>query len=577
MGSVLLGIRVLRNVFDALEASGIRPDAVVQPLGTTSAEMLEQDRIDWTTLMRVLDEVAVVVDHSPERLISIGRRMTHAPSYSIGKVAAFITSPRTLLEFAERWVAPANFPHLHVFMRFVTNERVHLRVEIPKGYATSKTFFYIVQGSFETFPELVGLGPATIAESEVGQSSLQITAILPRANSLMERGARRVRQLLQRSRREALRDEQQEALLESVEALQRGRNEQRAMLERLPDLVLVHVAGRIVWVNPAFIRTFGYTCLDDLVGTPVIDLVPPKDRDYVLKQMQLKPVEQGGEPSLQEAVLIAQSGALIVTEIAPTQAVIFDGVPARMIVGRDVTERQRMQQKLIIADRLASVGLLAAGVAHEINNPLGYVLNNIEIARNGLNPNDEQSAKSLQALSVALEGVDRIRMIVRDLLMLSRGERGIPSLVDLESVAESTLALASHEVERTTKLVRSYEPAPPVLSSEARISQILLNLIVNALESMRGRPRDTNELVVKIAADGTSRALLQISDTGVGIEDADVGRLFDPFFTTKPSGQGTGLGLSIVQQLVVEMGGEINVSSALGTGTTFRVLLPAAQ
>jgi signal transduction histidine kinase len=279
---------------------------------------------------------------------------------------------------------------------------------------------------------------------------------------------------------------------------------------------------------------------------------------------------------LTEFALLTRTGSEVIVEVARTQAVTFDGLSARLVVARDITERIRMQQKLIVADRLASVGLLAAGVAHEVNNPLAYVLNNIEIARKELAALGSAADHCREVLSTALEGVDRIRTIVRDLLRLSRGDDGPVGAIDVRAVAESTLALAARDIERVTTLAQDFGPAPLVVGSDARIAQVLLNLVANALEAMRGRPRAENRLGVRLGSSPDGRVLLEVSDTGSGIADENLARVFEPFFTTKPAGQGTGLGLSIAQRLVVELGGEIVVSSMVGRGTTFQVLLPAA-
>jgi PAS domain S-box-containing protein len=356
--------------------------------------------------------------------------------------------------------------------------------------------------------------------------------------------------------------------VENARALQRERDELRALLDRLPDLVAVHRSGTILWTNRAFTSALGHD-LADVVGKPLIAVVARRSRPLVRDRMRMQPEALSAVP-LTEIALATRTGEEVIVEVAPTQRVVFDGAPARLIVGRDVTDRVRMQQSLIIADRLASIGLLAAGVAHEVNNPLGYVLNNIEIARRALEP-DATLARS--ALDVALEGVDRIRVIVRDLLMLARGG-GPVGVIDVCEIAESTLALAARDIERTTALTLDLGPAPSVRASAPRIGQVLLALVVNALEAMRDRPREENSLVVRIATADDGRLLLEVSDTGRGIPDADLPRLFEPFFTTKPAGQGTGLGLAIAQQLVVELGGEITVASRPGLGTTFRVLLP---
>jgi signal transduction histidine kinase len=235
-----------------------------------------------------------------------------------------------------------------------------------------------------------------------------------------------------------------------------------------------------------------------------------------------------------------------------------------------------MERRLVVVDRLASVGLLAAGVAHEVGGPLASVLENVETAQRELAVLGDGAGMSRHVLSVALEGVDRIRVIVRELMMLSRGEEGEPGAIDVRTVAASTLTLAAREIDATARLIEDFGPAPLVRAHEGRIAQVLLNLVGNALEAMKGRPREQNELRVRIARAADGRLLLEVSDTGIGIPQADLACVFEPFFTTKPAGHGTGLGLAIAQRLVVELGGEITVFSQVDRGTTFRLLLPEA-
>jgi signal transduction histidine kinase len=160
--------------------------------------------------------------------------------------------------------------------------------------------------------------------------------------------------------------------------------------------------------------------------------------------------------------------------------------------------------------------------------------------------------------------------------MLARGEDRVFGLVDVKAVAESTIALARPELDPVARLVCDFGAAPLVVATEARIAQILLNLVGNALEAMRDRPRERHELVVRIARSSDGRLLLEVADNGRGIAAKDLARVFEPFFSTKPAGEGTGLGLPIVQRLVMELGGEVTVASTLGAGASFHVLLPAA-
>ena len=549
---------------------------MLDPLGIVEADVVDPKRkIEWMTVVMICDQLSRIFDGDADRLREVGRRMHNLPAYApLRRLARSVVSVRTLYEIANGWVAPANFPHLRLLSQFVSRRRMVLHGEIPASYAPSAAFMRIFEGSATELPRLLDLPPAVMIESRVTPRTCDFVIDLPQTpkRALGGRIRRAVRTIFARREAMAVLEEQRQELSTNVEALQRARDELRTLLDRLPDLVAVHSNGTLLWANRAFVQTLGYERVDEVVGSSLVSHVSDRFRGLVIERMRLPIGAQGA--SIVDAALCAKDGSEISIEVSPTDNVVFDGVPARLVVARDVSERKRMQQKLVVADRLASIGLLAAGVAHEVNNPLAYVLNNIEIARRELAGLGTEAETSRHVLGVALEGVDRIRTIVRDLLMLSRGEEGPVAPIDARRVAESTLVLAAREIERTARLVQEFEPAPNVQASDARIAQILLNLVANALEAMRGRPRDENVLTVKIGVAADGWFCLSVSDTGCGIPEQDLPRLFEPFFTTKPAGQGTGLGLPIVQRLVAEMGGEIAVTTKLRAGTTFRVLLP---
>lgn len=574
---MLLNSRLVQNLLEAAEDVGLRRDDLLRPLGLDAAEVVRTGRmIEWTTFTAILAELSRLVDGDPDRLRTVGRRIVHAPSSAIfRRVAQNLVSGGGVYRLAERWASPANFPHLRFFHHSVGDNRLEIHAEIPEPYAASLPFVQVAEGVIASFPELMGLPSSEIVQSRITPRTLDLVLELPRTRSLLDRARRVMRAVVGGRSRSAILEEQLHELYVNVEALKRGRDELRVLLARLPDLVVVHVAGTIVWANDAFVHVLRYERTEDVVGTAMLDHVAEASKQVIRERMRLSP-EAPGFPALSEIAMKARTGDPVIVEVAATQLVVFDGVPARLVVGRDLTERVRMQQKLIVADRLASVGILAAGVAHEVNNPLGYVLNNIEIARKELVRLGDGAESAGQALSVALEGVARIRAIVHDLLMLARGETGTLEGIDVRVVAASTLSLAAREIERTARLVQDFRPAPLVIASESRIAQVLLNLVSNALESMQGRPREENVLLVRISSAVDGRLLLEVSDTGGGIAKEDLPRVFEPFFTTRPAGQGTGLGLAIAQRLVVESGGEISVTSTLGRGTTLRVLLPAA-
>jgi signal transduction histidine kinase len=242
-----------------------------------------------------------------------------------------------------------------------------------------------------------------------------------------------------------------------------------------------------------------------------------------------------------------------------------------------------------LADRLTAVTALAAGVAHELNNPLAYVSANVAflaekasrivdiMAGAPRTPEDLELAGQLaEALREARTGAERMRDIVRDLKTFAQMElEDHPRPVDLRHVVDSCLDVAWPQIRNRAQLVRDLSPVAPVLASEARLSQILLSLIINAAQSIRdGHPKDhAVRVATRTLADG--RVMVEVCDTGVGIAPEHLPRIFDPFFTTREPGTGTGLGLSICHAVVTALGGEIEVESTLGKGSVFRVLLPS--
>lgn len=244
-------------------------------------------------------------------------------------------------------------------------------------------------------------------------------------------------------------------------------------------------------------------------------------------------------------------------------------------VRRDVTEQKRLQAQVMSSDRMVSVGMLAAGVAHEINNPLMAVLGNVQLALDGLDPAVHPEGDELrESLKDALEASQRVESIVRDLRLFSRAEDDRMSAVEVESVLESTLRLARTEIRHRARLVKDYRTNAKVRCNESRLGQVFLNLLVNAAQAIPEGRADTNEIRLASYLDTAGRVVVEISDTGSGIPEAVRAQLFTPFVTTKPVGVGTGLGLAICQRIVTGFGGEITFESQVGRGTSFRVALP---
>ena len=239
-----------------------------------------------------------------------------------------------------------------------------------------------------------------------------------------------------------------------------------------------------------------------------------------------------------------------------------------------------VQGRLALSERVAAIGTLAGGVAHELNNPLASVAANLVFAEERLGAlaagASAPAAEVLEALRDAREGAERMRAIIRDLQTFSRGDDETPGAVRLGPVLDSCVAMAWSEIRHRARLVKDVAELPPVLGAEGRLAQVFLNFVLNAAQAIAVGAADRNELRIagRVTPDG--RVCVEIRDTGAGIAPEHLPRIFDPFFTTKPLGTGTGLGLSICHGIVTALGGTIEVESELGKGSTFRVLLPPA-
>jgi signal transduction histidine kinase len=265
-----------------------------------------------------------------------------------------------------------------------------------------------------------------------------------------------------------------------------------------------------------------------------------------------------------------------------TVADVLTGALARIEAER---ERHEMQARLAVADRMASVGTLAAGVAHELNNPLAYVSANLAYVAEALQRAPEGPLRAgtisrrdlVQAVEDAQQGASKMRSIIQDLRTFCRqgGDRTGP--VDLQPVLQSCVSMAWNEMKRRARFVRDLQDVPKVLGNEGRLGQVFLNLLVNAAQAISegGADRNVIRLATRQLPDG--RVSVEVTDTGSGIPPEVQRRVFDPFFTTKPVGVGTGLGLSICHNIVSSLGGSIEVESAPGRGATFRVLLQPAE
>ena len=244
-----------------------------------------------------------------------------------------------------------------------------------------------------------------------------------------------------------------------------------------------------------------------------------------------------------------------------------------VVMVRDHTDQARLNARLRAADRMASIGTLAAGVAHEINNPLAYVITNLDVLAETMHEGEREP--ELRAIvDEARSGAHRVREIVRDLKVFCHPSPGGDGRADVRRALETALRLAANEIRHRAQVVIQIDSMPAAIGDESRLGQVFLNLLSNAAQAIEPGDASNNEIrIVARAEAGT--IVVEIMDTGCGLPVGGEVRIFDPFVTTKPIGVGTGLGLSICQRIITSLGGEIVASSRDPRGALFRVSLPA--
>jgi PAS domain S-box-containing protein len=358
--------------------------------------------------------------------------------------------------------------------------------------------------------------------------------------------------------------------------------------------------GIITEANQAFLDAGGHSGRDEVVGKPISHFLRhEEDAEEMLSVLKTTGKWTGDFDARRK------DGSTFVTHLLATVLRDAGGeVVGYQSSAIDITEKRNLQTSLAQSDRLASMGMLAAGVAHEINNPLSYVLYNLETLTEDLprlfkriqstearedavdadgtaaTPDDGAEPISpgmLEDLAeCAREGADgarRIKDIVLGLSTFSRVEQDELTPVSLHGAIEHAINICSHEIKYRARLVKDFGRVPTVLASEGPLAQVVLNLLVNASHAIDEGDAEHNEIRIRTWSEGED-AFFEVRDTGRGIPPEDLERLFEPFFTTKPVSAGSGLGLSICKNIISGYGGDIAVNSKVAEGACFTVRLP---
>ena len=348
------------------------------------------------------------------------------------------------------------------------------------------------------------------------------------------------------------------------EALRESEEKYRTLIDSALDSIFLHdLDGNILEANMAAAKRLGYT-KEELLNMRIQDIIP-EDRRRKYPEVVKELLEK--KSIFFESEHLRRDGTTYPVEVS-ARLMEFRGRKVVLAISRDVSQRKQMERQIIISEKLASLGVLAAGIAHELNNPLNNIYLLAQLIREDLRSGKVKE----EDVKMILQQVQRASNIIRGLLEFSREGFVNFEEVDVNSAIEEMLDFLGDIIKRhRVRIVKKLEAVPKVAGDKTMLQQVLVNLITNACQAM---PKGGEIRITTRKSDG--RVEIEISDTGVGIKKEHLSRIFDPFFTTKER-NGTGLGLAVSHSIIKRHGGEITVESELGRGSTFRIVLPALR
>jgi len=360
------------------------------------------------------------------------------------------------------------------------------------------------------------------------------------------------------------------------QALSESETRHRLLIERIPIAVAIVQNGKIVFASNYTEKITGYP-VEELLKLDGFDLIHPDDREMVrsIHSQRLS----GGDAAESYSFRILHKQGITRWLNRRSISVPWEGKPAVLVLDDDVTElrqaeeeKQQLRDRNEVSSRLASVGEMAAGIAHEINNPLTGVIGFSELLSQ-----EELPERVAEHVKYILEGSNRVKEIVKRLLTFARQSKPAKTRLNIHELIDNTLDLRGYVLKTSNiTIAKDYETGLPLVNVDpGQMQQVFVNLIINAEYAIK-HARDKGKLTISTRSDG-DMVIISFADNGTGMSRDTLSRLFQPFFTTKEPGQGTGLGLALSRSIVLDHRGSIEVESEEGRGTVFTIRLPASR
>ena len=363
----------------------------------------------------------------------------------------------------------------------------------------------------------------------------------------------------------------EEMVRQRTEDLSKSEEKYRRIFEGSMDIIMVFDRqGRFLDMNQAGLSILGYASRDELISAATFaDLIlPPPNPQHLLEEV----AEAGFRKDL-ECRVQNRDGEIRTWLLSLTVSRKNNGeIGGFESIAKDITHRKKMEQQLLQADRLASLGELSAGVAHEVNNPLGMILGYTQL----LLRNEPKNTQNFQDLKVIEKHARNCKTIVEDLLKFARNAETMKGELQVNDLLREIISVVEHQFKLDNVTIETELDAsiPPLCADGEKLKQVFMNLLMNAKQAMK----DQGQIRISTGHDPfRNEVTIVVADTGSGIPPQILKKIFDPFFTTKPTGEGTGLGLSVSYGIIKDHHGEIDVQSIPGKGSTFTITFPVTS
>ena len=570
--------RACALILEGLRDREIPEETLVVDLPVSVAALRNpRNRISWDLFVRILERTEALCG-GPEALERIGEAHIGSPTFDfLRKIGRLFFSPRDIYWMGAHWFGHAMFWTVVDHYEELPNGRIRETVELKPGYRDSPAFFRLLLGAIRTAPRHLKL-PDAVVQMDLSPRRAVYEIEPPPPLTLWSRLSRRRWSLADsRTAIEEMRAEQEElkasyTRLEAANAeLMRCDQELRAILASMDStpVVLVDRNGKILsgfgtgGVGPRYGIQLG-----PFEGRMLARILPADTAELALRI--IRDVFDRGCSRQVEHTLRAPTGEFRFDACLSPILGVSGEVRAVIIVSRDISERRRLREALEQSDRLATVGTLAAGIAHELRNPLGSILLRAERAL-ALEEAPTSGAERRDCLDDIIADTERCSHIVKRVLRFARSESSEKVSCDLNAIVRTTWELISQYLEEknSTAVLDLDKELPWVRADPIEIEQIIVNLVRNAVEA----GGEKAHIMIRTEWVGTN-ARMVIRDSGPGLGDYEKQHIFDPFYTTRRDEGGMGLGLSVVHGIVTDHGGTVRAQRASGGGTEIVIELP---